>query len=181
MISLLKTVAGANACKPSPLSVGVGADRPARRDTVTDELLGQGQTIASRNGGVAKIKVLVVDDEHIIANTLSLILNTSGFEARAVYSGESAVQELESFEPDVLISDVVMTGMSGIEAAIAFRTQRPQCKILLFSGQAVTADLLYHAREQGHYFEIMAKPVHPSDLLAKLRTGSVALSTSFDS
>jgi CheY-like chemotaxis protein len=116
-----------------------------------------------------KPKVLVADDEQVIANTLAIILNQAGFEARAVFSGEKAVEALESFQPDMLISDVIMTGMTGIEAAIITRSKLPKCKILLFSGQAATADLLEKARTQGHEFEILAKPVHPTDLLAKLR------------
>jgi len=116
-----------------------------------------------------KPRVLVADDEQVIANTLAIILNQAGFEARAVYSGEKALEALDSFQPDMLISDVIMTGMTGIEAAIAIRTKRPECKILLFSGQAATADLLEKARLEGHQFEILAKPVHPTDLLAKLR------------
>ena len=116
-----------------------------------------------------KPRVLVADDEQVIANTLAIILNQAGFEARAVYSGEKAIEALDSFQPDMLISDVIMTGMTGIEAAIATRAKRPTCKILLFSGQAATADLLEKARAQGHEFEILAKPVHPTDLLAKLR------------
>jgi len=95
--------------------------------------------------------------------------NQAGFEARAVYSGEKAIEALDSFKPDMLISDVIMTGMTGIEAAIATRKRMPNCKILLFSGQAATADLLEKARLDGHEFEILAKPVHPTDLLAKLR------------
>jgi CheY-like chemotaxis protein len=114
-------------------------------------------------------RVLVADDEQVIANTLAIILNQAGFEARAVYSGEKAIEELDSFQPDMLISDVIMTGMTGIEAAIETRKKLPNCKILLFSGQAATADLLERARAQGHEFEILAKPVHPTDLLAKLR------------
>jgi len=117
-----------------------------------------------------KSKVLVADDEQVIANTLAIILNQAGFEARAVYSGEKAIEALDSFEPDMLISDVIMTGMTGIEAAIVTRQQMPKCKILLFSGQAATADLLEKARSEGHEFEILAKPVHPTDLLAKLRS-----------
>jgi CheY-like chemotaxis protein len=117
----------------------------------------------------SKPKVLVADDEQVIANTLAIILNQAGFEARAVFSGEKAVELLESFQPDMLISDVIMTGMTGIEAAIITRGKLPKCKILLFSGQAATADLLEKARTQGHEFEILAKPVHPTDLLAKLR------------
>jgi CheY-like chemotaxis protein len=116
-----------------------------------------------------KSRVLVADDEQVIANTLAIILNQAGFEARAVYSGEKAIEALDSFKPDMLISDVIMTGMTGIEAAIATRQQLPNCKILLFSGQAATADLLEKARAEGHEFEILAKPVHPTDLLAKLR------------
>jgi CheY-like chemotaxis protein len=114
-------------------------------------------------------RVLIADDEQVIANTLAIILNQAGFEARAVYSGEKAIEELGGFQPDMLISDVIMTGMTGIEAAIETRKKLPQCKILLFSGQAATADLLERARAQGHEFEILAKPVHPTDLLAKLR------------
>jgi len=117
-----------------------------------------------------KSKVLVADDEQVIANTLAIILNQAGFEARAVYSGEKAIESLDTFQPDMLISDVIMTGMTGIEAAIATRAKMPNCKILLFSGQAATADLLEKARAEGHEFEILAKPVHPTDLLAKLRS-----------
>jgi CheY-like chemotaxis protein len=124
----------------------------------------------SAAASTSKPKVLVADDEQVIANTLAIILNQAGFEARAVFSGEKAVEALDSFQPDMLISDVIMTGMTGIEAAIITRTRMPNCKILLFSGQAATADLLEKARTQGHEFEILAKPVHPTDLLAKLRS-----------
>jgi CheY-like chemotaxis protein len=117
----------------------------------------------------AKPKVLVADDERVIADTLAMILNQSGFEARAVYSGEKAVELAPVFEPDMLISDVIMAGLNGIDAAIRVRSLLPGIKILLFSGQAATADLLEKARTQGYEFEILAKPVHPQDLLSKLR------------
>lgn len=114
-------------------------------------------------------KVLVVDDEHVIADTLAMILNQSGFEARAVYSGEKALEMASAFAPDMLITDVIMADLNGIDAAIRIRTLLPQIKVLLFSGQAATADLLEKARAQGYEFEILAKPVHPQDLLSKLR------------
>lgn len=117
-----------------------------------------------------KPRVLVADDEQVIANTLAIILNQAGFEAKAVYSGENALEVIDDFQPNMLISDVIMTGMTGIEAAIQVRAKLPACKILLFSGQAATADLLEKARAHGHEFEILAKPVHPTDLLAKLRS-----------
>ena len=121
------------------------------------------------SSSTSKPRVLVADDEQVIANTLVIILNQAGFEARAVYSGEKAIELLDTFQPDMLISDVIMTGMTGIEVAIETRKKLPNCKVLLFSGQAATADLLERARAQGHEFDILAKPVHPTDLLAKLR------------
>ncbi len=116
-----------------------------------------------------KHKVLVVDDERVIADTLSMILNQSGFEARAVYSGEGALELAKTYQPDMLISDVIMADLNGIDAAIRIRELLPRIKILLFSGQAATADLLEKARAQGYEFEILAKPVHPQDLLTRLR------------
>jgi CheY-like chemotaxis protein len=116
-----------------------------------------------------KPRVLVVDDEQIIADTLAKILDLNGYDASAVYTGTSAVDTARTTQPDLIISDVIMPDMNGIEAAIRIREFLPGCKILLFSGQAATADLLESARVKGHEFEILAKPVHPADLLAKLK------------
>ncbi len=115
-----------------------------------------------------KNRVLIVDDEHIIADTLVLILNKSGFEARAVYSGEMAVEVAVSMQPDVLISDVVMAGMNGIDASILIAASVPQCRIILFSGQSTTMNLYNRAKSEGFNFEILAKPVHPQVLLDHL-------------
>lgn len=114
-------------------------------------------------------KVLVVDDEQVIADTLAKILDIHGYDASAVYSGLAAIDSARSLRPDLIISDVIMNDMDGISAAIRIRDFLPECKILLFSGQAATADLLENARSQGHDFEILAKPVHPTELLAKLK------------
>jgi len=114
--------------------------------------------------------VFVVDDEHVIANTLAVILKNSGFAAHGFFSGQEAVDASYSLQPDLLLTDVIMPGMTGIEAAIIIGTRHPKCKILLFSGQAITMDLVILARSQGHDFEILAKPVHPVDLLEKIRS-----------
>jgi CheY-like chemotaxis protein len=117
-----------------------------------------------------KPKVLVADDEPVIADTLAMILNQSGFETRAVYSGEKALEMASSFRPQMLISDVIMGDLNGIDAAIRIRELLPEIKVLLFSGQAATANLLEKARTRGYEFEILSKPVHPQDLLARLRS-----------
>jgi CheY-like chemotaxis protein len=113
-------------------------------------------------------RVLVLDDERVIANSLALILNRSGYQARAVYTAESAIKTAGELLPDILISDVIMEGMTGIDAAIRITEIVPQCHIILFSGQAATADLLERAEANGHRFELLVKPVHPRVLLERL-------------
>jgi DNA-binding response OmpR family regulator len=113
-----------------------------------------------------KTKVIVAHDEQVIANSLVAILKQAGFDARAAYSGEMAVEMAQDFQPDKLISDVFMTGITGIEAAIQVRTILPCCQMLLSSGQPHAADLT-----QGE-FDVLRKPIDPADLLARLRIGT---------
>jgi len=113
-------------------------------------------------------RVLILDDEQVIANTLALILNRSGFEARAVYTAESAIEIARELSPNVLISDVIMQGTTGIDAAIRICEIVPDCRVILFSGQAATADLLERAEANGHRFELLVKPIHPRALLDRL-------------
>jgi DNA-binding NtrC family response regulator len=117
-----------------------------------------------------RLVVYVVDDERIIAETLAMILNQAGFTSYAFQDAKRALHAAAAGPPpNLLISDVVMPEMSGIELAIAFGQNYPACKVLLFSGQATTANLLAVAKGQGYNFEVMAKPVHPADLLARVR------------
>jgi CheY-like chemotaxis protein len=115
-------------------------------------------------------RILIADDERVIADTLAAILGQVGFSTRAVYSGETALEIAEFYLPDMFISDVIMGGMTGIEAAVNLSRMLPDCKILLFSGQAATVNLVKEAEKHGRTFEILAKPVHPKDLIEKLRT-----------
>jgi CheY-like chemotaxis protein len=115
-------------------------------------------------------KVFVVDDEHVIASTLAIILRQSGFEATAFTNPLEAINVGRTQSPDLLISDVVMPEMTGVDLAIAMTTLCPRCKVLLFSGQAATVDLLAEARANGHDFTLLSKPVHPKDLLNAIRT-----------
>jgi DNA-binding NtrC family response regulator len=92
-----------------------------------------------------------------------------GFHAKSFTNPLDALEAARLEAPDLLISDVVMPQMSGIELAIQVQENRPDCKVLLFSGQAATADMLETARAKGYDFDLLLKPVHPSDLLAKIR------------
>jgi CheY-like chemotaxis protein len=115
------------------------------------------------------MKVLVVDDEAIIAETLVEILIGEGYVAVAATTGAAAIALAQTFRPDIVISDVVMPDPNGVEVAIQIRDLLPECRILLLSGQTATLDLLRDARERGHDFEIVAKPIKPQLLLSLLR------------
>jgi CheY-like chemotaxis protein len=117
----------------------------------------------------SKPKVLVIDDDRLVADTLAMILNTNGFDAVATYSGPEAIEFARSETYDHLLTDVMMEPMNGIQAALAICALRPTCKVLLMSGNERTALLLKEAAGAGHDFEILAKPVHPTVILAHLR------------
>jgi DNA-binding NtrC family response regulator len=111
-------------------------------------------------------KILIVDDEETIADTLTLIFSSNGYEARTAYSAEQALEVLEEWRPDLAVIDVVLPGMNGIEFAIFLKASYPGCHFLLFSGQPGTSGLLEEAKKKGHLFEILAKPLHPTFMLA---------------
>jgi len=110
---------------------------------------------------------LVVDDEAAIADTLAAILGLNGFSAQSAYSAEAALKMSLARPPDVLITDVVMPGMNGVELAAAAQGRWPNCRILLISGNAAYGDLL-PADRNSLDFVFLTKPLHPEDLLKKL-------------
>lgn len=127
---------------------------------------------------MSSARVFVVDDEHVIASTLAAILRMNGYSATFFTSPVEALAAARSKAPDLLISDVALPGISGIDLAVQMRAQYPNCKILLFSGKAATSDLLEDARAQGHDFDLLLKPAPPRELLfevGKKVDGSVAM------
>ena len=114
-------------------------------------------------------KVLVADDVRVIAETLAVILNRSGFDPAVAYDGEEAVEKARNWKPDLLLSDVIMPRLNGIEAAIQICMLIPECRVLLFSAQAATAGRLQDSHLNGRRFEILEKPIHPAELIARLR------------
>jgi CheY-like chemotaxis protein len=110
--------------------------------------------------------VLVVDDEVVIADTLTTILARHGIAAMCAYEGQGALEIAHVIPPDLLLTDVVMPGMSGIDLAAAVMRSIPDCSIMLFSGQAATRDLLAEAGDPWRDFEVLLKPIHPANLVA---------------
>jgi CheY-like chemotaxis protein len=114
-------------------------------------------------------KVLVVDDQKLIADTISEILEGAGFHVVAAYDGWSALEAAARFHPDCLLSDVLMPRMNGVELAIAIRKMLPAARILLFSGQAGISEILLAGQKQGFEFDLIAKPIHPLKLIEQLK------------
>lgn len=113
-------------------------------------------------------RILVVDDEQNLANTLATILEAKGYQVHVAYDGIQGFDTALSFQPDLILSDVAMPNLDGVEMAIMVRQKLPETKILLISGQAVTVGLLEKARRRGYDFECLAKPIHPTELLEKI-------------
>jgi CheY-like chemotaxis protein len=126
------------------------------------ELLSQG--IAAQHTPRNPV-VLVVDDEMVIADTLTTILSQHGMAAMTAYDGFGALEIARVIPPDLLLADVVMPGMSGIDLAIQIKKDIPDCAILLFSGQAATTGLLAKAGKEWCDFEVLLKPIHPQKLV----------------
>jgi CheY-like chemotaxis protein len=112
-----------------------------------------------------KPRILIVWNERVIADTLKIILSQYGYECATAYDGDQAIEKAREFRPWILVSDVVMPRMNGVESAIQIKREQPDCEILLYSGQAATAQFLSTAHEQGYDFEIHPAPVHPNDLI----------------
>lgn len=116
-------------------------------------------------------RVLVVDDQRLIADTLAEILNNAGFDALAAYDGWEALEKASRFHPHWIMTDVLMPRMNGVELAIAIRMNYPGAEVLLLSGQAGISDILESGRRRGYQFELIAKPIHPLKLIERITEG----------
>jgi CheY-like chemotaxis protein len=110
-------------------------------------------------------RILVVDDEVAVADTLEMIFRGCGYEARSAHSAEQAIETISKWQPDVAILDVMLPQMNGIEFGIVLKANYPACRVLLVSGHPGTSELLETARRRGHDFEILAKPLHPEVII----------------
>ncbi|MGA8109726.1 MAG: response regulator [Acidobacteriaceae bacterium] len=110
-------------------------------------------------------RILIVDDEPAITETLSVIFSQHGYEARTAVSAEEAIDAIAQWEPDIAILDVMLPQMNGIDLAIVLRANHPRCRLVLFSGHQSTQALVEEAAKKGNIFEILTKPVHPMVML----------------
>ncbi len=119
-------------------------------------------------GWSRKPRVFVVDDERMIADTLATILRVNGFDAVALYTAPAALDRLaEDDFPDLMVTDVALNpdSINGIDLAIYYERECPECKVVLISGHAETAGLHARARAAGYDFPLLQKPIRPERFL----------------
>lgn len=133
--------------------------------TVSPSVASAGKASLSYKGG-RRSRILVVDEESATADALAGILRHNGYATEAVYDGISALQRALLSPPELVITDVVLPGMSGVQLAVTIKRAYPNCKILLYSGQASTPELIRSPHCAPYDFTLLSKPVRPSDLLA---------------
>ncbi|MGH9414555.1 MAG: response regulator transcription factor [Terriglobales bacterium] len=115
-------------------------------------------------------KILVVDDEVVLAETTAQILAMQGYAAECATSAEAALECVRRWQPSLVVMDVVLPGMNGVEAAMALAREWPQVRVLLVSGQVATTGLLAIAERERQSFPLLAQPVSPRELLAKIQS-----------
>jgi DNA-binding NtrC family response regulator len=146
-----------------------------RTDTIQTDIHGVGTRDRTYGSSNPVPRIFVVDDEQVIASTLAAILKMHGYSATFFTSPVEALAAAQSDTPGLLVSDVAMPALSGIDLAIQMTTKHPECKILLLSAHAATQDLLESARNQGYDFRLLLKPVHPTELLYEIGKITVAV------
>jgi DNA-binding NtrC family response regulator len=114
--------------------------------------------------------VLIVDDEQSILETLGILLKNEGFEPHTALGGISGVEQLRALKPDIVLSDVRMPGITGIDVLNAARAQSKETQVILMTAQA-TLQSAMQAVNAGAFYYIL-KPFRNDELLAILRRAS---------
>ena len=114
--------------------------------------------------------VLVVDDEHVIADGAAMVLQARGYCALAVYSAEEAIRFLSTIDVALILSDVNMPGVDGLELAAEAKKVCPRAKILLMSGMETPATISQRQGCSGCPFQVIAKPFGVNELVEKVNS-----------
>lgn len=114
------------------------------------------------------IRVLLVDDEKEFVDALAERLKIRNVYVSAVFSGEEALNQLDEFNFDVVILDVSMPGLSGIETLKKIKKKKPITEVLMLTGQG-TIDTAIEGMKQGA-FDFLLKPCEIDKLMEKIKS-----------
>jgi CheY-like chemotaxis protein len=113
-----------------------------------------------------KRRVLVVDDDRLVADTLNLIFNANGYESEARYSAVEGLERARTFEPKLVLCDVTMPEVSGLHLVDVISREMPQCQMLMFTGYASNAaEVELQAIRMKRPLKLLTKPCPPEYLL----------------
>jgi CheY-like chemotaxis protein len=115
-----------------------------------------------------KLKVLIVDDEPVIADTLTKIVRQRGYECELAYDGLSAVEIARRIRPQFILMNMEMPRMGGPSAAAVILNEQPDCQVVFTSGRRESERFLDTLRQRGYAFGFELSPLHPALLLEKL-------------
>ncbi len=116
----------------------------------------------------AKPLLMVLDDDNAVRQTWTIIFRQQGYDVVAADSGGAAIQAARDRAPDLLLADIRLPDMTGIEAAKVVKELAPKCHVLLISGDSDSSEALDMARAQGSTFEVLPKPISPPDLIQRI-------------
>ncbi|MDD3813672.1 MAG: response regulator [Desulfocapsaceae bacterium] len=116
---------------------------------------------------MTKIKLLIVDDEIEFAETLAERMELRGIATQTANNGKEALEMVHSSPPDLVILDLKMPDMSGLEVLQSIKSMHPSIEVIMLTGHGSTASGI-EGMEKGAFDYIM-KPVDLNDLLEKLK------------
>ena len=113
-----------------------------------------------------KKRVLVVDDDRLVADTLSMIYNANGYEAEARYSAAEGFARAQDFSPALILCDITMPEESGLQFAERVHDALPDMQLLMLTAYASNAAKVNdHSRRTHRPLKLLNKPCRPDDLL----------------
>ena len=115
---------------------------------------------------MSKARVLLVDDEREFATTLTERLRLRGYEASTAFTAEEAIAAVAASAPDVVLLDLNLPGVRGIELLMTLRQLLPHGEIILLSGHLDLAEKIEGVRIDA--FGLLLKPVEMAELTAKI-------------
>jgi DNA-binding response OmpR family regulator len=117
-------------------------------------------------------RMLIADDNRDWADSLAMLMANEGFTVRTSYDGREAVEAAQDFRPHVVVLDIRMPNMSGLEAVRVFNRQPPETRPLLIaiSGWPGESDKLRATMAGFDYY--FGKPVGPTDIVELVKKGT---------
>jgi ActR/RegA family two-component response regulator len=113
-----------------------------------------------------KKRVLVVDDDRLVADTLNLIFLANGFESEARYSAAEGLDRARTFDPELVLCDVTMPEESGLQLVEKLSHEMPQARMLMLTAYSSNAAKVEaHSSRLGRPIRLLNKPCRPEELL----------------